>query len=71
MWIIFIEPIDHYHGYADHLIIIINVWVILIEPIDHNHEYVLFDMILFDLILYVHSTILQLCGTGLPGLNQY
>ena len=25
---------------------------------------------LFDLILYVHSTILQLCGTGLPGLNQ-
>ena len=27
--------------------------------------------ILFDLILYVHSTIFQLCGTGLPGLNQY
>ena len=26
---------------------------------------------LFDLILYVHSTILQLCRTGLPGLNQY
>ena len=26
---------------------------------------------LFDLILYVHSTIFQLCGTGLPGLNQY
>ena len=25
----------------------------------------------FDLILYVHSTIFQLCGTGLPGLNQY
>ena len=25
---------------------------------------------LFDLILYVHSTIFQLCGTGLPGLNQ-
>ena len=24
-----------------------------------------------DLILYVHSTIFQLCGTGLPGLNQY
>ena len=23
------------------------------------------------LILYVHSTIFQLCGTGLPGLNQY
>ena len=26
---------------------------------------------LFDLNLYVHSTIFQLCGTGLPGLNQY
>ena len=26
---------------------------------------------LFDLILYVHSTTFQLCGTGLPGLNQY
>ena len=26
---------------------------------------------LFDLFLYVHSTIFQLCGTGLPGLNQY
>ena len=26
---------------------------------------------LFDLIFYVHSTIFQLCGTGLPGLNQY
>ena len=26
---------------------------------------------LFDLILYIHSTIFQLCGTGLPGLNQY
>ena len=28
-------------------------------------------LFLFDLILYVHSTIFQLCGTGLPGLNQY
>ena len=27
--------------------------------------------VLFDLILYVNSTIFQLCGTGLPGLNQY
>ena len=27
--------------------------------------------VLFDLILYVHSAIFQLCGTGLPGLNQY
>ena len=26
---------------------------------------------LFDLILYVHSTIFQLCGKGLPGFNQY
>ena len=30
-----------------------------------------FFFFLFDLILYVHSTIFQLCGTGLPGLNQY
>ena len=29
------------------------------------------NMILFDLILYVHSTIFQLCGTVLPGFNQY
>ena len=29
------------------------------------------NLFLFDLILYVHSTIFQLCGTGLPGLNQY
>ena len=28
-------------------------------------------LILFDLILYVHSTIFQLCGTVLPGFNQY
>ena len=27
--------------------------------------------LVFDLILCVHSTIFQLCGTGLPGLNQY
>ena len=26
---------------------------------------------LFGLFLYVHSTIFQLCGTVLPGLNQY
>ena len=35
---------------------------------DHKHIICLF---LFDMILYVHSTIFQLCGTGLPGLNQY
>ena len=29
------------------------------------------EFFLFDLILYVHSTIFQLCGTNLPGLNQY
>ena len=28
-------------------------------------------LVLFVLILYVQSTIFQLCGTGLPGLNQY
>ena len=28
-------------------------------------------LFLFDFILYVHSTIFQLFGTGLPGLNQY
>ena len=31
----------------------------------------LYFCFLFDLILYIHSTIFQLCGTGLPGLNQY
>ena len=30
-----------------------------------------FIVCLFDLILYVHSTIFQLCGTVLPGFNQY
>ena len=31
-----------------------------------------FDLayVLFDLILNVHSTIFQVCGTGLPVLNQ-
>ena len=29
------------------------------------------NWVLFDLILYVHSTIFQLCGTVLPGFNQY
>ena len=36
-----------------------------------NHEIQSHFVCLFDLILYVHSTIFQLCGTGLPGLNQY
>ena len=36
-----------------------------------NTAYIPVDLILFDLIFYVHSTIFQLCGTGLPGLNQY
>ena len=26
---------------------------------------------IIDLILYVHSTIFQLCGKVLPGFNQY
>ena len=30
-----------------------------------------YTLVLFDFILYVHSTIFQLCGTGLLGLNQY
>ena len=30
-----------------------------------------FFVCLFDFILYVHSTIFQLCGTVLPGFNQY
>ena len=29
------------------------------------------NVCLFDLILNVHSTIFQLCGTNLPVLNQY
>ena len=48
----------------------------LCEPMNANGGHKRFDSdedvcILFDLILYVHSTIFQLCGTGLPGLNQY
>ena len=39
-------------------------------PVDFFSFFYLF-VCLFDLILYVHSTIFQLCGTGLPGLNQY
>ena len=34
-----------------------------------SHTFV--EICLFDFILYVHSTIFQLCGTVLPGLNQY
>ena len=38
----------------------------------HMHlSFVCLFVCLFDLILYVHSTIFQLCGTGLPWLNQY
>ena len=37
-----------------------------------SEQNILFNLILlFDLILYVHSTIFQLCGTVLPGFNQY
>ena len=45
-----------------------NDWLIADTcPQAANHWFVC----LFDLILYVHSTIFQLCGTKLPGLNQY
>ena len=40
----------------------------LVTGVDFN--YVLVDF-LFDLIVYVHSTIFQLCGTILPRFNQY
>ena len=39
------------------------------DPDEMQHLAALFC--LFDLFLYVHSTIFQLCGTVLPGLNQY
>ena len=45
---------------------LIPAWSHTFVEIDHD----LF-VCLFDLILFVHSTIFQLCGTGLPGLNQY
>ena len=41
------------------------------EPYLYSLSYLATQFFLFDLILYVHSTIFQLCGTGLPGLNQY
>ena len=51
-------------------------WLLLVRFIvflffPHVASWVWCDFCLFDLIFYVHSTILQLCGTGLPGLNQY
>ena len=41
------------------------------EVDDYVHEIFVCLFVLFDLILYVHSTIFQLCGTVLPGFNQY
>ena len=41
------------------------------DTLPRRHKSPLVHFFLFDLILYVHSTIFQLCGTGLPGLNQY
>ena len=42
------------------------------RPLKNRQNKDLNDFVcLFDLILYVHSTIFQLCGTKLPGLNQY
>ena len=44
-------------------------WKIPYNKIKFRHDWKF--VCLFDLILYVHSTIFQLCGTCLPGLNQY
>ena len=46
-------------------------WVVLPGIVAARTQVSFCMMGLFDLILYVHSTIFQLCGTGLPGLNQY
>ena len=53
-------------------------WPLVKARLGHLYHYVngeilnsVLFLFLFDLILYVHSTIFQLCGTGLPGLNQY
>ena len=43
-----------------------HLWLMRFIPWAYNN---LIDLI--DLILYVHSTIFQLCGTVLPGFNQY
>ena len=44
---------------------------VLVHAFIKRTTHVIICFVLFDLILYVHSTIFQLCGTGLPGLNQY
>ena len=41
----------------------------VLDDIAHSNNFMF--VCLFDLILYVHSTIFQLCGTVLPGFNQY
>ena len=44
-----------------------------LDQVTINTYIILFGLtlVLFDLILYVHSTIFQLYGTVLPGFNQY
>ena len=46
---------------------VFSQWCSVVVMDTQNHSIVC----LFDLILYVHSTIFQLCGTVLPGFNQY
>ena len=57
---------------SDNIVLQVNVAFSSSEDISSTNysENILF-VCLFDLILYVHSTIFQLCGTVLPGFNQY
>ena len=50
---------------------VIEIAIIFYLPINKSSNNNRFFVCLFDLILYVHSTIFQLCGTVLPGFNQY
>ena len=54
----------------DTTMLIYRHWAIMVEC-EKLLNIIALKFCLFDLILYVHSTIFQLCGTGLPGLNQY
>ena len=43
---------------------VLTSWLLFVVS---NYEFVTFFIFLFDLILYVHSTIFQLCGTVFLG----
>ena len=64
----YLETLETFNNYIPiNSDMICNVQVL----VEGANKFIWFLFVLFDLILYVHSTIFQLCGTCLPGLNQY